>query len=430
MSDPDERLSSFDPGPSMNPLPPADVRRQGERLRRRNNALAGAGAALAVAVIVTPIAVLSTGGDGDAGPDPARPAGVDWVTTIPARFPVDDGMGGDSGIPTQVGTDVVSGEQVLPAINLCGTDVWSPTDAADTLGATWSDRVEGGEQRTLALYADDATAERSLSRVAAAVEGCTPSGSAAVPAPLDSDLAEQSTAWVLQYLDSGRPTGDTDVWQVARVGNALLLDKTYVPDADPEVSQQTVTLLAERAAGVVDAMCVFAAEGCATPSPSPAEPTTAPAASGGIPDDFPIDWDLVDMTGDGGEIDGPGPDARGAIEVSPCDRVVWPAAGVDRLALTTTGPEFEESRELVLFASADEAVAVMDGCQVGRRRMSERDQRAGSDRQPRAGLGPARHRNRLRLGGLLADLRRWHAWRHHPPAHAGRPRDRRRRHRR
>ncbi len=148
---------------------------------------------------------------------------------------------------------------------------------------------------------------------------------------------------------------------MARVGNALLLDKTYVPDADPVVSQQTVTLLSERAAGVVDAMCVFAAEGCATSSPSPAEPTTPPATDRGIPDDFPIDWDLVDMTGDGGEIDGPGPDARGATEVSPCDRVAWPVAGVDRLAFTTTGPEFEESRELVLFASADEAVAVMEG---------------------------------------------------------------------
>ena len=72
MSDPNERLSSFDPGPAMNPLPPSDVRRQGDRLRRRNNVLAGVGAAVAVAVIVTPLAILGTRGDGNTSPDPAR----------------------------------------------------------------------------------------------------------------------------------------------------------------------------------------------------------------------------------------------------------------------------------------------------------------------------------------------------------------------
>lgn len=75
--------------------------------------------------------------------------------------------------------------------------------------------------------------------------------------------------------------------------------------------------------------------------------------------DVPVDWDLADLTGDGGEILGPDPDAPGAGEVSPCDRDAWPVAGVERLAVTTTGPEFSESREVVDLGSADEAVAAM-----------------------------------------------------------------------
>ncbi len=64
---------------------------------------------------------------------------------------------------------------------------------------------------------------------------------------------------------------------------------------------------------------------------------------------------------DGVEVtrEGPGPQAQGAQEVSPCDQAVWPVDGVDRLAVTETGPGYAESREVVEFAGADEAVAAM-----------------------------------------------------------------------
>lgn len=360
MSDPIDELSGFDPGPAMNPLPPSDVRRRGDRLRRRNTVLAGVGGALAVALIATPIALLGTRGDDDAAPDPAPPT-VDWIRSIPADFPIDDGMGGGSSIPTTVSDDRPYGEVVLPPLNLCGTDVWSPDDAVDVLGAVWSNRVEGGEQRTLAVYADGVTAQESLAAIADGVDACAPSGPADFEyAGLRSTTGEESYAWVQRWRRGSEPTGDTDVWHAIRVGNAILLNKTYVPDAAPSASQAAADLLGERAEGPVEAMCVFSADGCTTSTPPPSEETTPPASNGGDPADVPLDWDLIDMTGDGGEILGPDAEARGADEVAPCGEVVWPEAGVGRNAVTTTGPEFVESRELVAFESADDAVAVLE----------------------------------------------------------------------
>ncbi len=64
---------------------------------------------------------------------------------------------------------------------------------------------------------------------------------------------------------------------------------------------------------------------------------------------------------DGVEVtrEGPGPRAQGAQEVSPCEQTVWPVDGVDRLAVTETGPGYSESREVVEFAGADDAAAVL-----------------------------------------------------------------------
>lgn len=103
-----------------------------------------------------------------------------------------------------------------------------------------------------------------------------------------------------------------------------------------------------------------AAEDGGTPVPSPSASTALPVP-GAIPAGFPIAWDAIDMTDDGGELLGPGPRAPGVLEVSPCEQAVWPVAGDERLAFRTTGPEFEESRELVVLASAEEAVTAMAG---------------------------------------------------------------------
>ena len=58
MPDPIEELSNFDPRSPVNPMPAAEVRRRGDRLRRRNTARVVGGAVAAVVLVAVPVAVL------------------------------------------------------------------------------------------------------------------------------------------------------------------------------------------------------------------------------------------------------------------------------------------------------------------------------------------------------------------------------------
>ena len=72
MPDPIDELENFSiPGPAMTPLPAADVRRRGDKIRRRNNTLAAVGGLAAVAVIAAPFAIFAGGQQSDTTPGPA-----------------------------------------------------------------------------------------------------------------------------------------------------------------------------------------------------------------------------------------------------------------------------------------------------------------------------------------------------------------------
>lgn len=270
MPDRIEELDHFTaPGLTMHPLPATEVRRRGTRMRRRNIALATAGTLAACALIGTPLAVMLTGGQSDA-PEVARQtpvAVVEWQRTIPGDFPLGEGMSPTPETnPATVGTQV--GEVVLDAIDICGRPAWSHDAAriSDVLGAVWSDGIAGGEQRTLALYSSANRAQGALDVMAARVTGCPdqpPSDLVITPISLESDAGDDSLAYVDQYGDLSGPTGEGNAYLVVRVGNALLLEKTYFNGAgDPAVAQQTADLLSTRSTSVVEQMCVFSETGC------------------------------------------------------------------------------------------------------------------------------------------------------------------------
>lgn len=268
-------LDDFNQGlPRMDFLPPSEIRRRGDRLRRRRTSMVAVGGVLAAAIAVGAPVIALSGDDGTrtdgtqyVATDPPAPRPT--VTDVPDGFPVGDGMGTASD-PAQVGTDV--GEVVFASITVCEDEVWlldsGATPTVDALGAVWSDGVSGGEQRTLATYADEQAARSALSAIGSAVADCPPpvvrgDGFAIEPKALTAAGGEETLAYVDRYLDADGYTGEGNVFVLTRVGNALLIDKTYIGGAgDLAVAQDTADLLADRATGVVDAMCVFSADGC------------------------------------------------------------------------------------------------------------------------------------------------------------------------
>jgi hypothetical protein len=261
MPDPIEELENFtSPGLTMTPMPASEVRRRGTRLRRRNTALATVAGVAAVAVIATPLAV-AAGGHNSSNPQPVPPAtqqATEWVTTIPADFPLTDGMPEKNG---HDGSPVTARDTYEPqAVDVCeGGEGWAPDGAKDVSQATYTGESEGGQDRTLALYGDDGAATATLTSLTAQVEACAASSAG----KNRSAEVVASDADSLSYVDHMSDAGDMFVHTVQRVGNALLLDSTYaMGGGDPQVVQQTVNLLTDKSAGVLDAMCAFAPDPC------------------------------------------------------------------------------------------------------------------------------------------------------------------------
>ena len=371
MSDPIRDLENLSAeGPEMAALPAAEVRRRGDRLRRRNATLLSVAGAVAVAAIVAvPIAL--DGGNDKAGPDTdfatqtpsatsSAEAGSAWMATIPQGFPLDEGVpteNPDDGSPVTIERNT-NGE----IDQLCGEPVDLTVDRLDEENASYADSTDM-RSRALSLYGSDKSAQAALDAVAATVDGCRPQvveeGSERVTIPFEMATGDAAIGWTARTRTDGELYPDVTVWQVVRVGNALLVSILSQEIGSTPALQVRQAAVAE-ASPVVEAMDVFAGRPDAAPTESDASsPRPGPSTSDGIPAGFPIDADLTSPEGE--PIDGPSAEAEGAPRVDLCGSTIWPAGGAARLAATATGPEFRDSRELVVYDSADTAVEVVAG---------------------------------------------------------------------
>lgn len=352
-------------GLPVDPLPAAEVRRRGDRLRRRRTALVAVGSVAAVGVLVaTPLALMAGGADSTRPLDPAGPGpatrsasteGVEWRTAVPPDLPLLDEM------PAGAERYPDYGQQL---VGPCGGPGFTAAGALDTEDVIWTDGVEASEQRTVAVYADDAAASAAVDDVRdqlAACEQPTPRGDSIWAVEQASDLGEQSYVFVNSWYAGGEQTGEAHVHQLVRVGNAVLYDNANFGGAgDPEVVDLTVEQVREDSAYVVSSMCVFAADPCDEPpaKPQPVEPASVDAE---IPAGFALDAGLV-VDGDSEAI-GPAPDGDGVDLSGMCStlRGTWPAEPVDRLAYALAGPETLRVRELATYDSVARAEQVLAG---------------------------------------------------------------------
>jgi hypothetical protein len=289
--DPLEQLARFGTGGAASPLPPAEVRRLGDRRRARRTAVSAVAGVVAVVAVAIPLGLYAAHDD---SARPLPPAGSPTATstspaparhmTIPEGFPLDHGLVpaspadhllGDVTGPTR--TDL----GILP-IDVCGPVTWSP-QPGDRLDLTFRNAsIE--ESRALALYADAATAARQVARFRDAVTRCPATAAATVTLRATALEADHVTAWT-----RSTPAGRFDSAVVVAVGRAVLLVTSGGPaegahiTADAGYRKQAETEVDGAAAWLAPHMCTFAGHECSVPkasatrgNPTPTGPVFGP----------------------------------------------------------------------------------------------------------------------------------------------------------
>jgi hypothetical protein len=287
MSDPIEDLENFnDQGLNVNPLPAAEVRRRGTRMRRRNNALAAIAGVAAVGIVAVPLGMYAAGDGPAPEPAPLNPSptrtretpGTSWRQEVPPGLPLTEGFpatNANDGSPV-----TTSDEPGLAEITLCGTSAWSvtagPIAAADALGVTYSGESDDSRARTLAVYRDDRAAGQALAGLRTSLEDC-PVDRTGTRAPQQYDvseaaLGEESFTFTQRSRDGAGFMGDLSVYQAVRVGNAVYLATYYGQGgANEQVIAHTLQLMNTDSAPVISDLCLFAPEPCGPADGDPSE---------------------------------------------------------------------------------------------------------------------------------------------------------------
>jgi len=283
---------------SFHPLPAAEIRRRGDRRRRWRTALQVGGTAAAVAVITGGIALLGGGGGGAAPPVPPPPASqvpspapspttptpalievaygtVDpavppagWLASVPSGFPLAEGDPREAFAEydlTEPGPNVPAfGYEIAP----CGHAFMRVTDSSDRL-ATRFKAPEDYRVRELSLYVSADAAQENLIRFVDLFARCSSEpwqGSeegATTTEIRPSGLGDEGWTVIRRAELYGAPTTGITVYEVVRVGNALLLtSEAGEGGADAGRGARSVRTSTAQAAPLVQAMCLFAVQGC------------------------------------------------------------------------------------------------------------------------------------------------------------------------
>jgi hypothetical protein len=313
MSDPIQDLENFNSeGLPVNPLSPSEVRRLGDRMRRRRNAAAVVAGVAAVAVIAAPIALFA-GRDGSSSPDPApappttSPTGspdvvettsptpepiVSWFGEIPDDFPLAAGWPDDDQAESE-DEGLTGPNRRLDSLlfTACGHTL-DDTVYVDRLRADWTN-PEDYRNRQLTTYAD---ADQAVEAVRALTEfhrSCPTEelgdGYTRVREVRRTQVGGESWAVVSHLEFASAPAISIHIIHVIRLGRAVLID-TVANEGMLQQAESQLDFMTSDTSEPVTRMCVFTNAGCTDGT----EPIEAPVVGTLLPEGF--DGVLLGMT--------------------------------------------------------------------------------------------------------------------------------------
>jgi hypothetical protein len=349
-------------GTHVTPLAPSEVRRLGDRMRRRRNAAGVIAGVAAMAVIATPVALLANRGSGDSDPQPAPPGPTQTteearpvLTEIPDGFPLLVGVEND---PEGSEPTISPDEEGLESLALCAREVW-PAASVDRLAAE-DPALDFHYHRELLLFPSDAEAKAALAEVRDGLADCASETTTdgAIPdtefelvhTAYEEDTGAAGTVtWTDAYADGSI---STQVFQFVRVGNAVAGTQVS-SEADRSGVVGQVPMVTDGSTQLAEAMQVFAGGVSEEPDTRHTEviPDDFPLASG-WPDDSEAETEKMGLTGPNRTLELP--------DLTLCDTTFEDPAYLDQLRAQWTGPEVFRGRTLTVFADADQAVAHVD----------------------------------------------------------------------
>ncbi|GAA3817569.1 hypothetical protein [Nocardioides panacisoli] len=387
MSDPIDRLSGFASSfeGEIMPRTAADARRRGDTIRRRRHALVAAGSAAAVVAVAVPVFAFASGGD-DADP-PVGPAtgGTSGTSALSAdNLLADEETRADGFNSSWLTSGTFSGDGQAP-FHPCAPKPLTSLGATDVLNREWSlksttkaaERLNGQDslQESVASFADARAAQAAYDAIAGAMPACTqlastfPDYELQAGATTDVAIPADGSAqyFAARFDDEQDPQGGgyTHVLETGLVvsGDRIaVLTLAYAgQDYVTEEMDQMIPVAAQRLVTGSGPGTTTAPPTAGTSSPPQADPGVTTT----IPDDIPIDLDLVDMGSDG---DYQAPEHLQPSDFEPltlCGTDLWPPAHVDALSTWATGPEYSDDRDLLTFGSVDDAVAAVQSIRDG-----------------------------------------------------------------
>ena len=158
-------------------LPADEVRRLGDRARRRRTAVRAAGATCVVAAVAAASLALGTGtprtapdpASPDPGPSPTRAVAPEPDRLVPSGFPLSRGLPMSAGTPDLAGPAAAPFSGVIPPV--CGTAYSLAGDPVDRLAMEGTSAVFQGV-RDLAVYDSPGQALRAVEEQAQRLRDC------------------------------------------------------------------------------------------------------------------------------------------------------------------------------------------------------------------------------------------------------------------